>query len=176
MRLLTRACLFVLATCAVACHPATTTVASAAEADANGQTGSDTGQSAVIPFDPATLDRGTTLSGVDANQDGLRDDIAQLIQSYPFTTSQQLAATTAYAKVLQALATTSADTTAAVQTAVKLQRARECMAKQIPGYTQYSRQVHAYTFNTEARVQAYLAFQKQLRGQLIDVGAVNPCD
>jgi hypothetical protein len=112
----------------------------------------------------ATLDRSTGVAGTDANGNGVRDDIDQVIAGFALSPNQTKAATQ-YAAALQTAALNTVDSNSAFNNAVEIQRGQECMAQQIgPGYTTYARQLRAFTFNTQQRVMAYINFEHNIGG------------
>jgi len=112
----------------------------------------------------ATLDRSASLSGPDANNNGVRDDIDQVIGGLGLSPAQTQAALQ-YAAALQVAMLTTTDSNSGFNNAVEIQRGQDCMAQQMGlGYTKYSRQIRAFTFNTQARVMAYINFEHNIGG------------
>ena len=60
---------------------------------------------------------------------------------------------------------TTTDANSGYANAVEVQRGQECMAMQIgSGYVSYAKQLHAFTFNTQLRIMAYIAFEQSIGG------------
>lgn len=119
------------------------------------------------PSDPFNLDRSATVGGIDANNDGVRDDIAAVIDEFPFDAAQKRAFMQA-AAALQSALTSSTDTNSAVANWTQMNRAIECLngrfdPERFWEWSKYDDQIEALTLNTEIRLQAYIQFE-QLSG------------
>lgn len=119
------------------------------------------------------------LAGTDSNNNGVRDDIDTIITGFSALTIEQQSATTKFAKLLQTSITSdNSNTDTARNNLIAMQKMQECMALRIPNseYEQYAQEIEAQTLNSEARIVAYINFEKSLNGQIIDVGfSDNPC-
>lgn len=116
------------------------------------------------------LERGDTLSGLDGNSNGVRDDIDAYIQR-SFQKAEQQAAATQTAKALQrSLVIDVADPLAVKSVDIELARGIHCIYskfKNSPGEKTAARvvgELEAITTNTKARLRAYLGFSKALDG------------
>jgi hypothetical protein len=113
-----------------------------------------------------TLDRSSSVAGPDADGNGVRDDIDQVIASYKLT-GVQTKAVVQYAAAIQAAMLTTTDANSGYSNAVEVQRGEACMASQVgTGYEKYVKQIHAFTFNTQQRVMAYITFEQNIGGSV----------
>jgi hypothetical protein len=112
----------------------------------------------------ATLDRSTDVSGPDKDGNGVRDDIDQVIAGFGLTASQTKALTQ-FAAALQVAIFSSPDRTSAYSNAVELHRGQECVFSQLSGdSTKYTKQIKAFTLNTQPRVMAFASFAHNASG------------
>jgi hypothetical protein len=110
----------------------------------------------------ATLDRSTDVAGPDNN--GVRDDIDQVIAGFGLTASQTKALTQ-FAAALQAAILSSPDRNSAYANAVELHRGQECVFSQLTAdSTKYTKQIKAFTLNTQPRVMAFVGFSHNASG------------
>lgn len=122
------------------------------------------GVSATVETVLATLDRSINLPGPDSNNNGVRDDIDQVIAGFGLNPTQ-INSALQYASALQTAMVTTVDANSGFNNAVEIQRGQECMLQQIgSGYTKYARQIRAFTFNTQQRVMAYINFEHNIGG------------
>jgi hypothetical protein len=105
------------------------------------------------------------LAGFDSDTNGIRDDIDRIIDGYPLSEDQKDAAKR-FAKSLQTTLLTTSSKDNAYDNAINSARAQKCMASKITDYSKYSNQLHAFTFNTEERVQAYIAYEELIGGSV----------
>ncbi|HWZ01685.1 MAG TPA: Ig-like domain-containing protein [Edaphobacter sp.] len=112
----------------------------------------------------ATLDRSTDVAGPDKDGNGVRDDIDQVIAGFGLTASQAKALTQ-FAAALQVAILSSPDKTAAYSNAVELHRGQECVFSQVRAdSTKYTKQIKAFTLNTQPRVMAFAGFSHNAGG------------
>ncbi|MCU1249339.1 MAG: hypothetical protein JWQ49_2368 [Edaphobacter sp.] len=112
----------------------------------------------------ATLDRSTDVAGPDKNNNGVRDDIDQVIAGFGLTAGQAKALTQ-FAAALQVAILSSPDKNSAYSNAVELHRGQECVFSQLSAdSTKYTRQIKAFTLNTQPRVMAFLDFSHNASG------------
>jgi len=116
-----------------------------------------------------------TVAGVDANGDGIRDDIARRIDAFNLNTEQRKATRQFAASVQSALiASATADT--AYDNALKNWRAQLCMNEKLPNYRRYANEVQARTLNTEQRSRAWIAYEDKLGGRVFPEPTGAACD
>jgi hypothetical protein len=114
----------------------------------------------------ATLDRSTDIAGPDKDNNGVRDDIDQVITGFGLTASQAKALTQ-FAAALQVAILSSSDRTLAYSNAVEVHRGQECVFSQLSAdSTKYTKQVKAFTLNTQPRVTAFLGFSHNASGAI----------
>jgi hypothetical protein len=112
----------------------------------------------------ATLDRSTDVAGPDKENNGVRDDIDQVIAGFGLTASQTKALTQ-FAAALQVALLSSPDRNSAYSNAVELHRGQECVFSQLSAdSTKYTKQIKAFTVNTQPRVTAFVAFSHNASG------------
>jgi Bacterial Ig-like domain (group 2) len=112
----------------------------------------------------ATLDRSTDVAGPDKDSNGVRDDIDQVIAGFGLTSSQTKALTQ-FAGALQVAILSSPDKTSAYSNAVELHRGQECVFSQLSAdSTKYTKQIKAFTLNTQPRVMAFAGFSHNAGG------------
>ncbi|HEX3373496.1 MAG TPA: Ig-like domain-containing protein [Edaphobacter sp.] len=114
----------------------------------------------------ATLDRSPDIAGPDKDNNGVRDDIDQVIAGFGLTASQARALTQ-FAASLQVAILSSPDRTSAYSNAVEVHRGQECVFSQLSAdSTKYTKQVKAFTLNTQPRVTAFLGFSHNASGAI----------
>jgi hypothetical protein len=112
----------------------------------------------------ATLDRSTDIAGPDKDNDGVRDDIDQVIAGFGLTASQTKALTQ-FAAALQVAILNSPDRNSAYANAVELHRGQECVFSQLAAdSTKYTKQIKAFTLDTQPRVTAFVGFSHNASG------------
>lgn len=115
-----------------------------------------------------TADGKDTLAGIDADNDGVRDDVEQYIaESHP-NSAKERAALTQYAKVMQAALIDANDKQKSIQHAEEASKAQECVYYTIALFDaaeQSRKGLKATILNTDARNRAYFAYNDQLGGQ-----------
>jgi len=116
------------------------------------------------------LERGSILTGTDANANGVRDDIEAIITSN-YTSSTQRAAVMQNAKAMQnALTVDKADMLAVKVIEREISRGIHCIYSKFDGASgskqpaQVTLELEAITTNTKQRLLAYLQFSKALDG------------
>ena len=112
----------------------------------------------------AMLDRSTDVAGPDKDHNGVRDDIDQVIAGFGLTASQTKALTQ-FAAALQVAILSSPDRNSAFSNAVELHRGQECVFSQLSAdSTRYTKQIKAFTMNTQPRVMAFVGFSHNAGG------------
>lgn len=116
----------------------------------------------------STVDEGkATLAGIDANNDGVRDDVAAYIaQSHP-NSAKERAALTQYAKVMQSALLDANDKALSIQHMEETSKALECMsytAGSVEGAIAMKGDLRSLVLNTDDRNRAYFAFNDKLGG------------
>lgn len=120
------------------------------------------------PVTPLVEDGKATLAGIDANANGVRDDVEQYIaQAHP-NSARERAALTQYAKVAQSVLLDANDKELSIQHAEEEGRAQECGYYTFSSFdeaVQSRKALDAVILNTDARNKAYFAYNDQLGGQ-----------
>lgn len=114
------------------------------------------------------LDRSNSLEGVDANLDGIRDDVESFI-NFNYAGIDQRNAARQFASTLQeALLVNEEDLDAAKAVSIKITRAVNCIYSRFDGTGKEPfdavRDIESVTTNTKERLLQYLAFAKALDG------------
>lgn len=126
-----------------------------------------------------TLDRTSSLLGIDANNNGVRDDIEAYINSLGFTPAQVRAAMQK-AKILQQTLTVNTKDPAAVQQlGEKSMASTNCLGDTFtaPGQrSQVSQMLESYTMNTKTRVMQYLGYNSASSGSVTRLPDGDTCD
>jgi len=118
------------------------------------------------------LDRSTTIQGVDANSDGVRDDIEQYIESLPDTPAQKSALRQVYKALSSAMQPISG-----TDTAYKITNAVNCLADRYPDdYYEKMNDIRKYTVNTKVRFDAYMEFNRNLYDSTVSLPEGNTCE
>jgi hypothetical protein len=126
----------------------------------------------VIP----TLNTDAGLTIIDANNNGVRDDVDALIRS-KYTTTTHLSAATQYARAVQMAVTASAPSTSNIPIiATALVEAVDCAFAQMGASNSAAMisDVRAATTNTKERFMAYRETQAALSGQHAVISEVDP--
>jgi len=128
------------------------------------------------------LDREPTLAGIDANGNGVRDDIERYIDGkYPDAAQRKAAIQTAHALQTKLLVNLD-DSTALDEAATLGVRAVNCRSIVFPGIDgiahswRMSSDIEAMTANTKTRLMAYLAYNKARSGTVSTLPEGNTCD
>ncbi len=131
--------------------------------------------------EPSSLDRTDTIGGVDADKNGIRDDIDIYIKkTYPIEEQQK--AVIQYAKALQASLLIDKDDKIAVKTATnKNVKAISCIFEKIPNGESPNKgsivqEILGVTTNTKQRLLEYMALDKALDGTVISLQKRDVCD
>lgn len=116
---------------------------------------------------PANNTPSESLAGVDTNNDGVRDDVEQYINTTYANSAKTRNALRQSAKALQGAILDANDKRKSLQHAEETDRASDCIAYVRPNdYVQVAREMEARIANTDERLRAYLAYNKQLEGQM----------
>jgi hypothetical protein len=144
-----------------------TTESSSASPTTNEQLVRNLETTGVIP----NLERSTTLTGTDANSNGIRDDVETFITNSYSGVSQQAAARQFASAMQLALLVDKSDLTAVKSVAAKSARSINCLYTKFDGISsggkspaQVVQELRGITTNTKARLLAYLAYTKALDG------------
>lgn len=115
-----------------------------------------------------TLGRSTSLTGPDANGDGVRDDIAQWIAQQPATTDQKSALLQLASALQQALLVDLNDQAALLAVSAREHAAVKCVVrrhvKSVVGDA--VRVLERMTANTRERAHAYLQYANAMNGSV----------
>jgi hypothetical protein len=123
------------------------------------------------------LDQGPTLAGTDANKNGVRDDIDAVLEHANLTSDVRAASEKLAAQLQALLASPPSDLAAARAAAAALSGDVACLQQQAPTkFRSISTELHIYTFNTAARLDAYVAFEGTLSGQTLTLPKAPSCN
>jgi hypothetical protein len=128
------------------------------------------------------LERGNTLSGVDIDGNGVRDDIDLIIRTKYPEAPQRAAAIQAAASLQSALLVDVGDLSATTAVADRITRAVQCIFERFPealGSPKPARvvsELESITTNTRARLVAYLQFNAALNGTVTSLSAGGTCE
>ncbi|ALL71362.1 hypothetical protein K788_00009645 (plasmid) [Paraburkholderia caribensis MBA4] len=120
------------------------------------------------------MDRSDDIKGVDADGNGVRDDIDRRIAAYPLTTEQK-ALLIKFAGAVEATHRTTQDDNSIAATVNELQKGIVCSAAAIPDYRSYVFELRAISLNTEARTKSYLQFQDKASGRRYSLVEESDC-
>jgi len=126
------------------------------------------------------LDRSADLKGPDLNSDGVRDDIEAILKAK--YQDKQLAAAMQFARSYQAvLDMPDGDRIAAKTLDIQGSRAFNCVSVKFVDRPQQERHavmdaIVAMTFNTKARLKAYIRFNSALSGSVLSLPDGDTCD
>jgi hypothetical protein len=124
------------------------------------------------------LERESTLGGIDANANGVRDDIEAHIERKYTEPAQRAAAMQTARAFQQMLLVDKSDAGAMEQSVVSTARAVDCLFDTFAGTegSELSRQLEAMTTNTKDRLRAYLQFNKAASGSVSTSYKGRGCD
>jgi hypothetical protein len=128
------------------------------------------------------LERGPTLEGVDANGNGVRDDIDAYIDRNYSTEPQRRAARQMAAHFQRTLLVDKSDRQALKRESVLGSRAVGCLYARFDGTNgskhpaAVGHELEAINANTKERLKAYLAYSKGLDGAVISMQEGDICD
>lgn len=120
-------------------------------------------QSGAIPV----LNRDNTISGVDTDNNGVRDDVDRYIQNLPDTTTQKSALTQASSALTVAMTVNTADQNAVVATSNAIAAAAVCVVSQYENPLEADkrhRDIEKITINTLERLKAYQRYSLAING------------
>lgn len=116
-----------------------------------------------MPADPGSAGE-ASIEGVDADQDGLRDDVQRWVSAHASIASHRSALFQLARALVGTLSVTSKQ--AALQQAERVVRAQECVFARLPRQAEaLSADLEALVVNTRARGEAYLAYNERLAGE-----------
>lgn len=124
------------------------------------------------------LDRSDSLGGVDADQNGVRDDIQAWVQQLPLTPVQQVAVLQLAAANQQALLVNLDDEVALRQVIASQMAGVKCVVRNEADLLDGENIITALrdrTANTEARAMAYMRYMEALNGYVIKSPDGNGC-
>ena len=116
------------------------------------------------------LERGSTLTGIDSNGNGVRDDVDAYISAQYSEASQRAAAIQSARALQAALLINVQDVAAARAVSLKITQAANCVFSRFPGSpatkdpARVLQELEGVTANTKPRLLAYLAYNKALDG------------
>lgn len=114
------------------------------------------------------IDRSDDLKGPDADGNGVRDDIDAYVSSLPITEGQKMAIKKEARFYGHALTVDLRNEVALQAVFDESMMATECIGQFFEGKDREAQEfvdlVRSYTFNTKARTQRYLAYDKALNG------------
>lgn len=129
------------------------------------------------------LERGNTISGVDSDSNGLRDDVERYIsENYPIK-AQKAAATQAARAIQKVLLITDLTDSALVHAASEKEaQGIQCIYSVFDGSAdsmqpaQVVQELVSVTTNTKPRLLAYLAYSKALDGTSMELSEGDTCE
>lgn len=130
---------------------------------------------------PLQLDRTKTLQGVDADQNGIRDDIDRYIKK-KYSLEKQQKAVSQYARSLQASLLVDKENRNAVKAVTNTKaKAISCIHEKIPkgrfpGGGSVVKEILSITTNTKLRLLAYVSLDKALDGSVISLPSGTVCE
>ncbi len=124
------------------------------------------------------LDRDASVSGIDANADGVRDDIAQYIDSKPDSRVQKISLKSFSRSLTRAMTVDTNDQNALRTVANSMNAAVSCIWKAYPSSTASSmvREIEKLTVNTRGRYDAYMQFNSAMDGSVLKNEREANCD
>jgi hypothetical protein len=131
---------------------------------------------------PQYQDNGT-VAGVDADNDGVRDDVQQYIASVRPNEARKREALMQYARTLQTAYTKVTTEAEAVNVESQIQKAVSCIVfmNEVTGKNNPARAINNLMHNTPERLKAQLKYEKFLDGKVFTVSspgetATDVCD
>ena len=127
------------------------------------------------------LERTDTAEGIDADKNGIRDDIDAYIKK-TYASEEQQKAVNQYAKSLQASLLVDKDNKIAVKAVTNSKaRAISCISMKVPdgkspNGDRVVREILSITTNTKQRLLEYVALDKALDGTVISLPSGDVCD
>ncbi len=126
------------------------------------------------------LDRSSSLAGVDANKDGIRDDINRWLETQTFTELQKKAVINLARSSQQTLLVDTQDKTAVRAAAQKDAVAMDCLYATFDPKSSRPReivsQVEAMTANTQERTTQYIRYNEALGGMAFELTPTTACE
>lgn len=130
----------------------------------------------------AKLDRTDTLQGIDADRDGIRDDIKNYIASLPYSDPQKKSLEQQAKAIQTILGVNTTDRTAMDATRFAEAAAINCVYEQFPASAgsdlagTQSALIEEYMLNTRQRVTAYYAYSDASDGVVLPNPEGNTCE
>ncbi|HXH64249.1 MAG TPA: hypothetical protein VNH42_01940 [Mariprofundaceae bacterium] len=118
---------------------------------------------AALPPDPGDAGK-ITMAGIDADHDGVRDDVQRWIAIHYANSEKTRAALRQKAKALQAFIGDGDDPAKARRDAVAIDKASECLASFAGDAFYINHDFDAVVLNTYPRLNAYLGIDKKYGG------------
>jgi hypothetical protein len=133
--------------------------------------------SAPIPQGTVSRDFTDSVGGIDANANGVRDDIEDFIVK-TYTDSKQRATAMQIAASYQYSLLNSATKQAAIAAAARVYRSLDCAIQVFGGgdFVKKADDILAMTLNTKIRAKAYVSARVNAAGTVYDTDVPNPCD
>lgn len=129
---------------------------------------------------PDGLDRSSSLSGPDANHDGIRDDINRWIDTQPYSQPEKNAVSQLALTVQRTLLVDIKDKRAARRVAEAVYAAIGCVRltfePKSPKPSQITSHLEAITANTKDRAMQYIRFNSALDGMVFELPETPTCD
>jgi len=124
------------------------------------------------------LDTSSSLTGPDANQNGIRDDIDTLIAALPDTAVQRAALSQEARNLQNSLTIDTSSPTTLLSLATSIDRGVDCVYQRYPAAMANDRLkwIQMITVNTMIRSQAYNAFNLSMNGSVIHSHTGVACD
>jgi hypothetical protein len=122
------------------------------------------------------LDRSSSITGPDVNNNGVRDDIEAYIAALQLTEVQKKALMQD-AKALQMALTVDTTDKVAVQKVGEIMMASsKCIGGRIINFTDYSLKIESITANTKERAKQYIKFNTASSGSVTSLPSGDTCE
>ncbi|MBT9464723.1 MAG: hypothetical protein IV113_11880 [Hydrogenophaga sp.] len=129
-----------------------------------------------------TLDRTDSIAGIDANANGVRDDIERYIEKKYTVAPERAAAMQTGRALQQTLLVDKTDAVKLEEVSKAGVRAAKCRGLVFSGLERFpeayamSRDIEAMTTNTKGRLLAYLAYNKAVSGTVSQLPKGDSCE
>jgi len=128
-----------------------------------------------------SLDRSSTINGVDANANGVRDDLDVYIAKLAVSPEQQASLAQQAKATLQAMTAATTDRNAMDAARLAEARAINCVYSRLPptgdkAAGRLSQELEDLTLNTRSRIQAYISYGIASDGTVLPSPEGNTCD
>lgn len=128
------------------------------------------------------LERTDSVAGIDANANGVRDDVEAFIATHYSNPAQQAAALQFAATIQAAMVVDKANLAAAKAIAIRISRAINCLDTKFDSSSggkdaaAVGQEIESISTNTKARLLAHLAYSKALDGTVGNLPEGNTCE